>query len=329
MDFLPNAAAIRKGPLELLVLGEDDVRACLDGRRLLDALADGFRALDAGDVQSPGRPGITVPDAGFLLSMPAYRPGGPIAVKQVSVFDGNLELGLPNHLALITLYEERAGRPVCVMDGTHITGVRTAGAAVVGVDALARQDARTATIVGGGVQAREHLALLPLVRDLERIYVTSLFHEDAEALAATHPLAVAERDVERAVRASDVVCLATHAAAPVIEPGWVRPGAHVSSVGYAPPAGELPTALLDRARLVVEDPCAFAPPPVGCGELQGRDAASAATLGAVLRGRSAGRTSPDEITVYKAMGVAVEDLVAAELAWEVARERGIGQRVVL
>jgi ornithine cyclodeaminase/thiomorpholine-carboxylate dehydrogenase len=326
---LPGAADVRKGDLEVRILSERDVAAALDGRALLDALAEGFRALARGEVQSPPRPEIVVPGRGFLLSMPAYRDGGLIAVKQVSVFDVNLAAGLPNHLALITLYEPEHGRPVCVLDGTHVTAVRTAGAAVASVEALARPDARVATLVGAGVQGREHLALLPLARDLEEIQVASLHRADAVALAERDPRAVAVDDLEAAVRRSDVVCLATHAAAPVIDPAWVRPGTHVTSVGYAPPAGELPPDLARAASLHVEDPCAFAPPPVGCGELQGLDPATAATLGDVLIGAAPGRRSRDEVTVYKAMGIAVEDLVAAELAYAVACERGLGATVAI
>ena len=326
----PGASRIRKGPLDVLVLSEQDVLAALDGRALLAALSGGFAAVARAEVQSPARPEITVPGKGFLLSMPSYREGGLIGVKQVSVFDGNLAHGLPNHLALITLYEPETGKPVCVMDGTHITGARTAGAAIVSVDLLARPDSRVATIVGAGVQGREHLALLPLVRDLETIHIASLHHEDASELAALDPRAVAVRDLADAVGRSDIVCLASHSAGPVIDAAWVPAGAHVTSVGYAPPVGELPRALAQApARLFVEDPCAFEPPPVGCSELAGLDPATATTLGEVIVGSAPGRGSRDEITVYKAMGVAIEDLVAAELAYRTALSRGLGQTVVL
>ena len=317
---LPGASRIRKGLLDVLVLSEDDVVGALDGRELLAALAEGFAATARGEVQSPPRPEITVPGKGFLLSMPAWHTGGLIGVKQVSVFDGNLELGLPNHLALITLYEPETGKPVCVMDGTHITGARTAGAAVVSADLLARPDARTATIVGAGVQGREHLSLLPLVRELETIRIASLHLEDARDLAALDPRAVAV----------DIVCLASHSPEPVIDAAWVPAGAHVTSVGYAPPAGELPPALARApGRLFVEDECAFEPPPVGCSELAGIDPSTATTLGAVIVGSAPGRRSRDEITVYKAMGVAIEDLVAAELAYRTALARGLGQTVAI
>jgi ornithine cyclodeaminase/alanine dehydrogenase-like protein (mu-crystallin family) len=162
--------------------------------------------------------------------------------------------------------------------------------------------------------------LLPLIRDFARINVCSLYHADAERLAARELRARAVADVEAAVRESDIVCLATHSAEPVIRAEWIKPGAHVSSVGYHPPAGELPVALARAQRLFVETMDALEPTPVGCAELAGLDRSRVTTLGAVALGRAAGRMRDDEITVYKAMGVAMEDLVAATLAYDAARE---------
>jgi alanine dehydrogenase len=313
----PKKAAfeIRKGPRRILTLSEAEVERLIDLRALLDGLEDGFRGLELGEVQSPPRPEITVPGKGFSLAMPAWRPGMPIGVKVVNVFDANLELDMPNHLAMIMLFEQDTGATLCVMDGTYITGIRTAASAVLSARMLSRKDAKVATLIGAGVQGREHLRLLPLIRDFERINVCSLYPEEAELLAALEPRARAVHDVEAAVRESDVVCLATHSAQPVIKPEWVKPGAHVSSVGYYPPAGELPVALARGGRLFVETLDAFEPVPVGCSELSGLDRSKATTLGAVALGRAPGRVRGDEITVYKAMGVAMEDLVAATLAY--------------
>lgn len=236
-------------------------------------------------------------------------------VKMVCVFEHNLQRGLPNHLAMINLFDADTGMPVCVMDGTHITGIRTAAAAILSVREIARSDARVATIVGAGVQGREHLRLLPLVREFDEILIHSLHRDDAGRLADTQANAAAVDDLEAAVRRSDVVCLASHAYEPVIAPEWISPGCHVTSVGYAPPRGELPARLAQAGRLYVEDRSAFEPPPVGCGELQGLSPASAITLGDALTGKAPLRTCCDEITVYKAMGIAMEDLVAAELVY--------------
>jgi alanine dehydrogenase len=318
------AFEIKKGPLNVMTLSEADVERYLDPRELLDGLEDGFRGLESGDVQSPHRPELSVPGKGFCLAMPAWRPGMLLTVKIVNVFDGNLSLDLPNHLALINLFDPDTGATACVMDGTYITGIRTAASAVLSARMLSRENSRVATVIGAGVQGREHLRLLPLIRQFERINVCSLRFEDAEKLAAGNALARATRDVERAVGESDVVCLAAHSPAPVIQAEWVRPGTHVSSVGYYPPDGELPPALPRAHRLFVETRDAFQPAPVGCGELSGMDPASGTTLGAVALRRSPGRINETEVTIYKAMGIAMEDMVAANIAYQRARGEGGG-----
>jgi alanine dehydrogenase len=324
----PAAFEIRKRELPLLFLSEREVEAVLDPLALLDALAEGFADLENGAVQLPARPEVTIPGLGFSLAMPAWRPGDHIAVKVVNVFEHNLALGLPNHLAIITLFDPANGAATCVLDGTYITGVRTAAAAVLSVRLLARADARVATVVGAGVQAREHLRLLPMVRSLERINVCSLVHDEAVRLAATSSLAVARDDVAAAVGQSDIVCLATHSASPVIDAAWVRAGTHVTSVGYFPPDGEMPRDLLDISRLFVESHDAFCAAPVGCAELDHADPAGATTLGQVVIDADRGRRFGDEITVYKAMGIALEDLVAANLAHRAAKAAGQGTLVM-
>ena len=318
------AFEIGKGARQVMTLSESDVEQCLDPRELLDGLADGFRGLELGDVQSPPRPALTVPGQGFCLAMPSWRPGLQLTIKIVNVFDGNLAHDLPNHLALINLFDPDTGAATCVMDGTYITGIRTAASAVLSARLLSRASSRVATVIGAGVQGRQHLRLLPLVRTLDRINVCSLRFEDARKLATQSDIARAVSDVESAVRESDIVCLATHSPAAVIEAQWVQPGAHVSSVGYYPPNGELPGELARTHRLFVETLDAFQPAPVGCGELAGLDASAGTTLGAVLLGRAPGRVSDTEITVYKAMGVAMEDMVAANLAYQRAKRDGSG-----
>ena len=154
-------------------------------------------------------------------------------------------------------------------------------------DVLAREDATTLAIIGGGVQGEHHLRTFPLVRAFDEIRVSSLYREDAERVAALHPNARAVDTHEEAVRGADVVALATHAAQPVIEPQWIAEGTHVSSVGYRPPDGELPRALLPHARLFVETYEAFEPTPVGCAELDETDPETATEVGAVLLGQAA------------------------------------------
>lgn len=327
--FPKGAARIKKGAQKVMTISERDVVALLEPRALIDGLEEGFRAFSKGRVQSPDRPEISIPDTGFLLAMPAWRPGGPMMVKMVNVFDGNLARGLPNHLAVINLFDATTGRALCLMDGTHITGARTAGASAVSTRVLAREGAKVATIIGAGVQGREHLTMLPIVRDFEEILVHSLHHEDAEDLARDNPKARAVHDLEAAVRRSDVVCLCSHSVDPVIAPEWVSPGTHVTSVGYTPAPGELPRAIAENHALFVESAAAFDPQPVGCAELWGMSPGEATELGDVLAGVATGRTSADQVTVYKAMGIAMEDLVAATLVYDAALERGIGATIDL
>jgi ornithine cyclodeaminase/alanine dehydrogenase-like protein (mu-crystallin family) len=321
------AFEIAKGRRAVLFLSEADVVTSIAPGALLDALQEGFKALSAGAVQTPARPAITVPGKGFSLSMSAWRDGHPICVKVVNVFDGNLERGLPNHLAMITLFDQKTESTLCVMDGTHITGLRTAASAALSARLLSRKDSKTATIVGAGVQAREHLAFLAHVREFDEIFVSSLRYEDAKKLARLSPLATPVRSIQKAVAASDIVCLCTHSPKPVIDPRWVRPGTHVSSVGYRPPIGELPRELATENRVFVETRDAFKPPPIGCSELTGLDPVKAVELGEIVSGARKGRIDAGEITVYKAMGIALEDMVAAEIAYKTALRGGRGTRV--
>lgn len=318
------AFEVKKGARQVITLSEADVEKYLDLRELLDGLEDGFRGLESGEVQSPPRSQLSIVGKGFSLAMPAWRPGMQITVKIVNVFDGNLDIDLPNHLALINLFDPNTGAASCVMDGTYITGIRTAASAVLSARMLSRSESRIATVIGAGVQGREHVRLLPLIRDFERINVCSLRFEDAQKLAAGSGIARATTDVEAAVRESDIVCLAAHSPTPVIKAEWVNRGTHVSSVGYYPPNGELPKDLAREHRLFVETLDAFRPTPVGCGELAGMDPSKVTTLGAVALGRKAGRLTDVEITVYKAMGVAMEDMVAANLAYQRAKRASGG-----
>ena len=316
--------------MEILVLDRAQVERLLDLRELLAALADGFRALTAGEVAAPPRNELAGPGEAFLLGMPGRVRDGLMAVKVVTVYERNLERGLPSHLATIGLYDNDTGACRAFIDGTYITAIRTSAAAAVACDVLARPGVRSLAIVGAGVQGEHHLRAFPLVRDFDDIRVASKYAQDAERLAAADPRARACATIEEAVRGADVVALATHAGRPVVEPQWIAPGAHVSSVGYRPPQGELPRALAETGRLFVEARSeSFAPPPVGCAELQGLDPASATEVGEVLLGRAPGRRDAAEITVYKAMGHAVEDIAAAELVYAAALRANAGTRVEL
>lgn len=316
--------------MKVLMLSQADVRELLDLDQLIDALEEGFRALSSGRADVAPRTGVNTENQGFLLSMPGYAAGLGLGVKLVTGFPENHILGLPTYQALIALFDPDTGSPLAVMDGTRITAIRTAGAAAVSARHLARKEARVLAILGAGVQGHAHLEILPRVRDFEEIRIASRTAESARALAERDPRARAVDGYEAAVRGADVIALCTNSVAPVIRRSWVTPGTHVSSVGFAPPGGELDRELAETATLFVESRAvAFQPAPAGCVELVGIDAARATEMGEVLLGTRPGRRSNDEITVYKSMGHAVEDLAAAGLVYRAAVAKGAGAALEL
>ncbi len=315
--------------MQVLMLSASQVEQLLDPDALLEALAEEFRALSAGSVSAPKRNEVAVAAAGVLLAMPAYRPGREVTVKLVSVFYGNEARGLPGHNALICLFDAETGVPLCVMDGTHITASRTAGAAALATRALALDDARTLAIVGAGVQGEAHLKMVSRVRPFDEIRIVSQRLTSAERLAAGDERARAVATVEEAARDADVICLCTSSPQPVLRGEWLKPGAHVTSVGYRPPGGELDRGVIERGHLFVETRLAFDPPPAGCGELAGLDPGLGTELGELLSGQRPGRQFPTEITVYKSMGHACEDMAAASLVYQRALQVGTGTMVTL
>jgi len=311
--------------VDVLCLDAVEVERLLDPEPLFAALAGAFKALSRGDVSVPPRISAEVPDAGFVASMPGYVPGMGIAVKLVSVFPRNHDRGLPSHQALIAIFDPDTGTPLCLMDGTFITAFRTAAAAALSAKLLAREDAAVLTIIGAGVQGAAHLRMLSQIRRFSDTRIASRDQEHARRLAAEQPGARAVESFEEAVRGADVVCLCTHSGEPVVRAEWLKPGAHVTSVGYSPPLGELDPQIARRGHLFVEGRVAFNPPPAGCGDLAGINPDTATEIGELLLGRRPGRRSEDEITVYKSMGHAVEDAAAASVVYRAAVEQGVGR----
>ena len=297
--------------MAVLVLAREQVEALLDVDLLLDRLERAFVELSAGRASVPPRVAAFAPD-GFLAAMPGYIDG-VLEAKLVSVFPGHE----PSHEALIAVFDAETGTPRAVMDGTHLTAVRTGASSAVATRALAREDARVLAVLGAGVQGWSHLDAVRRVRDFDEVRVASRTHEHAEALAAETG-ATAVESFEDAVRGADVVCCCTHAGSPVLRRDWLDPGTHVCSVGVGD-GPELDKATVNAGLLVVESSAAFEPFPAGAHELSGLDPSIAVELGQILSGDHPGRTSDEEITVYKSMGNAVEDAAAAALVLERAQ----------
>ncbi len=313
---------------ELLYLSRADVERLLDVDAMLDALAAALVILSSGKASVPPRTAVRL-DGGLLGVMPGHVPGVALESKLVSVFPGNEEHGLPSHQALIALFDENTGAPQAVMDGTYITAIRTGGTAAVAARVLARQDAAVLSILGAGVQGWSHLETFPRVRDFREIRIASRNVDRARNLAARDPRARAVGSFEEAVRGADVVACCTDARQPVLQRGWLKPGAHVSSVGgtFGP---ELDAATLQASDIFVEWRGAVTyPPPAGAHELQGMDPDRVTEVGEVLAGTKPGRVSDDGITLYKSTGHAVEDAATARLVYDRARESGAGTRLQL
>jgi len=291
------------------VLDQNAVAELLEVDLLLERLERAFVELSAGRASVPPRIAAFSPD-GLLGAMPGYVDG-VLAAKLVTLFPGHE----PSHQALIAVFDAETGTARAVMDGTHITAVRTGASSAVATRALSREDSRVLTILGAGVQGRSHLDAARRVRDFDEIRVASRNHEHAQAFAEETG-ATAVESFEVAVRGADVVCCCTHAAEPVLSREWLSPGTHVTSVGAALDGPELDPETIRAGLLCVESRVAFSAPPAGSFELQGLEPERAVELGEVLAGTRPGRTSEDEITVYKSMGHAVEDAAAAALVLE-------------
>lgn len=328
----------------MLVLSRADVEALLDLERLIDALAAAMTDLSAGRASVPARVAAVVGDRdAFLASMVAYSPAADaLAAKLVSVFPQNAGGPRPTHQAVICTFDPTSGEPVAVMDGTYITAMRTAGGSALATRLLARGDAAVMAVLGTGVQARAHARLVSRERRLREIRVAGRDPAAARRLAEDlnaelHAPVVATRTYAEALEGADIACATTHSPEPVVRRRWLSPGVHLNSVGYNPAGREVDDETVADALVIVESRgAALAPFPSGANDLTEPIGAGLigpghirAEIGELLSGERQGRRSPDEITLYKSVGVAVQDAAAAALVLAAAQERGVGRTVIV
>ena len=295
-----------------MILDEAAVRDLLSMEELIPAMAGALADLSRGTVVQPVRVMVPIADhGGFLGVMPAY--GGALGAKLVTFFPNNQ--GVPSHHAMILLFRPQTGEPLVTMDGRLITEMRTAAVSAVATKLLARPDASVLGILGAGVQARSHLEALRLVRPLREIRVWS--PRNARAFARQHGIHEAASAAE-AVRGSDVVVVATSSQTPVLCGEWLAPGTHINAVGAPRPTWrELDDDVLRKARIYVEQREAATRESgdvIAAGRVD-------AEIGEVVAGARPGRQSAGEITLFKSVGVAVEDVVSADLVYRKALER--------
>ena len=312
-------------------LNEGDVRALLPMGDLIACMETALTAFSCGRVRQPVRTVIEPPAEGrFFFTMPAWLEAGPaMGAKLVTVYHENARRGLPTHQAAIVLLDAGTGELLAVMDGRYVTEARTAAVSAAALRRLARAGAKTLAILGSGVQAGSHLRAFELVREFEELRCWSPTADNLRKFADAHPEVRPMESAEAAVRGADVVLAVTSSTTPVVWNDWVEPGACVIGVGaYRPEQRELDPLLVARGRVIVDSRAAALKE---AGDLvlsmaEGHFDAGhiAGELGEVLAGRVAGRTSEDQVTIFKPLGQAVEDVAAAQLVYQRAMAEGRG-----
>jgi ornithine cyclodeaminase len=326
--------------MELRVLSGADVRALLPMPDCIDLMQRTMATVSEGGARIPPRSVVPVSAGNLMGIMPGYlaEPEG-FGVKLISLFPQNPAAGLSSHLGLVMLFEPQHGQPVALMDAAELTAVRTAAVSGVATRLLARPDAGDLAILGAGEQAASHLEAMLAVRPISRVRVWSRTPNHAVRFAdeasARHGLAIeVSDDVERAVAGADLICTVTASPEPILKGDWVAPGAHVNAVGASRPnAAEVDTDLVVKSRFFVD----FRPSTaLEAGEYLRALEAGAITaahirgeIGEVASGAVAGRGGAEEITLFKSLGIAAEDLAAAHFVLERARASAVGQVVQL
>ncbi len=322
--------------MRLLVLARHDVERLLEMPRCIDLMADALASLAHGEVVLPLRPVLQIPDSANVFGvMPAYSSAlKAIGAKLISVYPGNHGTALDSHQGVVVLFDGANGSPLALMDAASITAIRTAAVSGVATRLLARPKAATLAILGSGVQARTHIDAMLAVRPFERVLVWSRRTDHARALvsaargkySAAFDVAASAQD---AVRAADVVCTVTASREPVLMGEWLRPGAHVNAVGASiATARELDTETIRRCRVFV-DRRESALNEAGDLLIPMREGAFSpegivAEIGELLTGTATGRRDDREITLFKSLGIAVEDLASAHHLYERAKQDGAG-----
>jgi len=320
--------------MEVRVLSADDVEKLLPMRECIEVMRDALAALARGKALVPLRMVMRMPDAsGFLGLMPGHIDAdggrdGALGLKAVSVFPGNARRGIDTHQGAVLLFEADTGRLSALMDGAMITAIRTAAVSGVATDRLARMDAAELAILGSGVQARSHLEAITTVRPIRRVRVWSRNPGHATDLvkevAARYTISIeAVPTAEAAVRGADVVATVTASPEPVLQRGWLKDGAHINAVGSSIPA----TREIDTATMAAVNEAGDILIPMREGAFTADHIQ--AELGDVIIGKDPGRRTDTELTLFKSLGLAVEDVASAAFILKQARQTGVGQMVTM
>jgi ornithine cyclodeaminase/alanine dehydrogenase-like protein (mu-crystallin family) len=327
----------------MLALAGDDIRSLVPMERAIELMKEVFGELSAGRTSSPLRTPIDVPsESAVTLFMPAFVPSQDgLGLKIVSVFQNNRATGKPTIHALVALVSAKTGEPLAIMDGTYLTALRTGAVSGAATDLLSRPDSRVLTCIGAGTQGITQAWAAASVRPIERIYVADINVDSAESFAqrlGAFAPRLADKvqtvtDLDAAVSESDVICTATTSRSPVFHDEALKPGVHINAIGaFTPEMQEIPVATVKRATIVVDAVDAVLAEagdliiPLERGEIA-RDKISL-ELGHLVNG-SKGRSRSDEITLFKSVGNAVQDIIVAHEALARAEDQGLGQQINL
>ena len=324
--------------MEVVVLSNAEVRELLPLGECIDVMTKALIDLTNGNIWHPLRTVVRPPEEQSLMGMMAAHRSAPTAdygIKVVCIFPGNRARGLESHFGTVTLFDGETGAPLAIVDAGAVTAVRTAAVSAVATRELARTDATRLAVLGAGIQARAHLEALAAVRPFAsaRIWGRTEAHAQSVAEEADVPFPVEIAESARAAVAdADVVATTTASSEPIIAHEWLAPGAHINAVGSSiPTAREIDASTMAAAALFADRRESFyaeagdyllAVDEIGPREVR-------AELGEVLTGAGDGRRSDDELTLFKSLGLAAEDLAAVEHLYRRATETGLGQRVEL
>jgi ornithine cyclodeaminase len=330
--------------MKIRVLSAADLQRALPMPEAIEAVKEAYLQLSTGQATVPLRTPLDIPRyEGLALFMPAYLASSDeLGLKVVSVFPDNTSRGLPIIHALVALLDAATGRPQAVMDGTYLTALRTGAASGAATDLLACQDARVAAIFGAGVQGRTQLEAICHVRDIVEVRVYDSVPQKAEEYVAEmrergDPIPkniTVARSPEEAAQGSDIICTATTSTTPVFADGDLKQGVHINGVGsYTPEMQEIDAETVQRAKVVVDSREAcwaeagdlIVPLEKGLIDREHIHA----ELGEIIAGAKPGRTTPHEITFFKSVGIAVQDVATASRALQAAERIGLGVEVEL
>ena len=328
--------------MKILILDSEQIRELLPMRDCIELMADALSSLARDEVFQPLRTIIRPPEArGLLGLMPAYRTGdhGAFGMKAICVFPGNPAIGKDAHQGAVMLFSRETGEIIALMNASEITAIRTAAVSAVATRLLARDDAHELAIIGAGVQARTHLAALDAVREITQARVACRNIEHAQEVVLemqprfSFPIEAVKTN-EEAVRGADLVVTATSSQEPVLHKDWISPGAHVNAIGtHSPNSREIDSATMAAARIFV-DRRESALNEAGDYLLAANEGLINAEsivgeIGELLIGTKQGRNSVDEITLFKSLGLAIEDVACAEYLYQKALSQSFGTWVNL